>query len=115
MSTLSGKELNSDKFMLDLNNRVLVKNLYIWENDELCKRAVSIDGSYLKYVRNQTDEICKLAVSQTGTALYFVKTQTDEICKIAVKQNGIALLHVRVKTDEICKLAAKERAGQLSN
>jgi len=112
-------KFKADKFVLDLDNKVLIKDFYIWdstlsrENEALCKLAVSQNGVALQYIKYQTDEICKLAVSNNSYALQDVINQTDELCKLAVTQNGYALEFVINQTDEICKLAVTQNGDAL--
>jgi hypothetical protein len=70
--------------------------------------AVRIDGSALRYVKEQTREICLAAVRQNGLALRYVKEQAPEICLEAVRQNGFALEYVREQTPEICLAAVRQ-------
>ena len=99
-------KFKADQFILDLDNKVLIKDFYMWENEEFCKISVSQADTYnLVFVRNQPDEICKLAVKHDYRALEYVLLQTDEICKIAVSNHGFALEFVKDQTDDICKMA----------
>ena len=105
-------KFKADQFVLDLDNKVLIKDFYMWENEEFCKISVSQADTYnLVFVRNQTDEICKLAVKHDYRALEYVINQTDEICKIAVSNHGFALEFVKDQTDDICKMAVKNGYG----
>ena len=131
-------KFKADRFVLDLNNKMLIKDFYMWENDAFCKLAVSEADTYnlvfvrnqsdeicklavkhdyraLEYVINQTDEICKLAVSNHAYALEFVKDQTDEICKMALSKNGYGLEFIKVQTDELCKLALSKNGRGLQD
>jgi hypothetical protein len=98
-------KFKADQFVLDLDNKVLMKDFYMWGNEAFCKIAVSQNGCALGYVKDQTDEICKIAVSNNACALKHVINQTDEICKIAISNHACALKHVINQTDELCKLA----------
>jgi hypothetical protein len=99
-------KFKADQFVLDLDNKVLIKDFYMWENEEFCKISVSqADTHNLVFVRNQPDEICKLAVKHDWSALKYVINQTEDICKIAVSNHAYALQYVKVQTDEICKMA----------
>ena len=105
-------KFKADQFVLDLENKVLIKDFYMWENEEFCKNSVSQADTYnLVFVRNQPDEICKLAVKHDYRALEYVINQTDEICKIAVSNHGFALEFVKDQTDDICKMAVKNGYG----
>ena len=105
-------KFKADQFVLDLDNKVLIKDFYMWENEEFCKKSVSQADTYnLVFVRNQPDEICKLAVKHDYRALEYVINQTDEICKIAVSNHGFALEFVKDQTDDICKMAVKNGYG----
>ena len=105
-------KFKADQFVLDLDNKVLIKDFYMWENEEFCKISVSQADTYnLVFVRNQPDEICKLAVKHDYRALEYVLLQTDEICKIAVSNHGFALEFVKDQTDDICKMAVKNGYG----
>ena len=105
-------KFKADQFVLDLDNKVLIKDFYMWENEAFCKIAVSQADTYnLVFVRNQPDEICKLAVRHDWSALEYVLLQTDEICKIAVSNHGFALEFVKDQTDDICKMAVKNGYG----
>ena len=105
-------KFKADQFILDLDNKILIKDFYMWENEEFCKISVSQADTYnLVFVRNQPDEICKLAVKHDYRALEYVINQTDEICKIAVSNHGFALEFVKDQTDDICKMAVKNGYG----
>ena len=105
-------KFKADQFVLDLDNKMLIKDFYMWENEEFCKISVSQADTYnLVFVRNQPDEICKLAVKHDYRALEYVLLQTDEICKIAVSNHGFALEFVKDQTDDICKMAVKNGYG----
>ena len=105
-------KFKADQFVLDLDNKVLIKDFYMWDNEEFCKISVSQADTYnLVFVRNQTDEICKLAVKHDYRALEYVINQTNEICKIAVNNHGFALEFVKDQTDDICKMAVKNGYG----
>ena len=105
-------KFKADRFVLDLDNKVLIKDFHMWENEEFCKIAVSQADTYnLVFVRNQPDEICKLAVKHDYRALEYVINQTDDICKIAVSNHGFALEFVKDQTDDICKMAVKNGYG----
>ena len=105
-------KFKADQFVLDLDNKMLIKDFYMWENEEFCKISVSQADTYnLVFVRNQPDEICKLAVKHDFRALEYVLLQTDEICKIAVSNHGFALEFVKDQTDDICKMAVKNGYG----
>ena len=133
---VEAKSFKANKFILDLNNKMLIEN-FIWkkeddgvhfsasynnayqlrfikdQTDKICKLAVQKDSNTLQFVRNQTNELCELAVNQNGEALQFVINQTDKICKLAVCQNGNALKYVINQTDEICKLAVSQNGSAL--
>lgn len=105
-------KFKADQFILDLDNKVLIKDFYMWENEEFCKNSVSQADTYnLVFVRNQPDEICKLAVKHDYRALEYVINQTDQICKIAVSNHGFALEFVKDQTDDICEIAVKNGYG----
>ena len=106
-------QFKADQFVLDLDNKVLIKDFYIWKNEALCKIAVHQSSYSLQYVITQTDEICKLAVSKNGNALEYVKDQNDEICKLAINKNAYALQYVKNQNDEICKLAVSRKGYAL--
>ena len=107
-------KFKADQFVLDLDNKVLIKDFYMWENEAFCKISVSQADTYnLVFVRNQPDEICKLAVRHDWSALQYVLLQTDEICKIAVSNHGYALQFVKDQTDEICKMAVSKNGRAL--
>ena len=105
---IEATSFKADKFILDLNNKVLVQDFYIWTNDELCKQAIIHNACLLRFVTDQTDEICKLAVQQTPSALRYVKNQTEAICETAVIKDGYALQYVLSQTDHLCTLAVKQ-------
>lgn len=130
-------KFKADRVELDLDNKVLTEDFYIWGNESLClnaihrfggalqyvrmsdqsnkicKLAVQSSGYYVKYVKNQTEDICKLAVQQVPEALLYVRDQTEEICKMAVQMDGHTLLHVKNQTDEICLLAVEQKGSAL--
>ena len=107
-------KFKADQFVLDLDNKVLIKDFYMWENEEFCKISVSQADTYnLVFVRNQPGEICKLAVKHDYRALEYVLLQTDDICKIAVSNHGFALEFVKDQTDEICKIAVSKNGRAL--
>jgi hypothetical protein len=97
-----------DKINLDLNNKVLIKDFYAWDDPYFCEIAVQQNHTALRFVRNQTEEICKIAIYKNSQSLQYVKEQTEDICKLAVQQNGNAIRFVKKKTFEIYKLSLYE-------
>ena len=65
-------KFKADQFVLDLDNKVLIEDFYMWENVAFCKLAVSQTGCALRYVKDQTDEICKIAVSIFAYSLQYL-------------------------------------------
>ena len=53
----------TDQFVLDLNNKVLIDDFYIWKNEELCKQAILQKSYLLHFVKHQTEDLCKYASS----------------------------------------------------
>ena len=104
---IKDNKFKADKLILNLNNKITIKDHECWNDEDFCKIAVRTNGHYLEFAIVQNDEICELAVQQDGHALQFVRKQTEEICKLAVQQYGSALKYVINKTDEICKLAVR--------
>jgi hypothetical protein len=98
---------------LKAHSIILSNKRCIWDNKELCLKAVKQDYRALYYVKKQTEEICLEAVKQNGLSLWFVKKQTEEICLEAVKQNGNALKYVEEHTEEICLEAVKQNGCAL--
>lgn len=69
---------DADQIILDLNNKLSIRDFYNWTNYDLCKKLVSQNGKLLRYVKEQTEDLCKIAVKQAGSdSLKIVKTQTD--------------------------------------
>jgi hypothetical protein len=67
---------------------------------ELCKIAVSKDGSTLEYIpKNKlTKELCLLAVSQESDSIRFVPSDIEdyfEICKLAASDDGSNLFYIK--------------------
>ena len=107
-------KFKADKFILNLNNKIDIKDHECWNNAEFCEMAVQQDGCALKYVINQTEELCKMAVQRDGYALKYVNNQTEDICKLAVQQNGLALQYVNIpQTEALCKLAVQQNGFAL--
>jgi hypothetical protein len=81
-----------------------------YQNDELCLRAVAINGLHLEHVRFQTPLICLTAVKQNGLALQFVLTyaKTRDLCIEAIRENPLAIRFT--KEANISDLAAIIRA-----
>ena len=98
-------KFKADKFILNLINKIDIKDHECWANNEFCERAIQQNTRALQYVTNQNNDICELAVQRNGNALQFVTNQTNEICKLAVQQNGHALKFVINQTNDICKIA----------
>jgi hypothetical protein len=103
-----GGRFKTDKFILDLKNKVLTQDLYIWANDELCKQAITINASLLRFAKNQTYELCKIALQQQPSVLRFVQKQTEAICEVAILKDGYALQYVEQQTDNLCAIAVKQ-------
>ena len=93
-------KFKADKFIINLNNKIDIKDHECWTNNNFCKIAIQQNGLALQFVKEQTDELCKLVVQQNGYDLRYVNEQTEELCKLAVQQNGSALRHVNNQTDE---------------
>ena len=100
----------ADKIILDLDNKVLISDFYIWKNNNWCIRMINKNGVNLQYIKEQSEEMCKLAVCQNGYALQYVIVQTEEICKLAICKNGDALQFVNDQTKEICDFAVSHDA-----
>ena len=105
-------KFKADKINLDLNNKVLIKDFYAWDDPYFCEIAVQQSHTALRFVRNQTEEICKIAIYTNICSFHYVKEQTEEICKIAIQQYGYALHYVKEQTEDMCKLAV-QRDGYL--
>jgi hypothetical protein len=105
---------DADQIILDLNNKLSIRDFYNWTNYDLCKKLVSQNGRLLRYVKEQTEDLCKIAVKQAGSdTLKIVKPQTDQICEVAVQQNGNALRFVKHQTNRICELAIRQDSHAL--
>jgi hypothetical protein len=81
-----------------------------YQTDEICLRAVAINGLHLEHVRFQTPLICQTAVKQNGLALEFVMgyAKTRDLCIEAIRQNPAAIRFT--KEANISDLAAIIRA-----
>jgi hypothetical protein len=80
-----GDVSKADKIYID---RIIdVKDLEMWNDEQICLEAVKQNGKSLQYVRNQTDALCLEAVKQNGFALEYVRNRTDVIVLEAMKQN----------------------------
>lgn len=101
-------KFKAKKINLDLNNKVLIKDFYGWDDPYFCEIAVQQSHTALRFVRNQTEELCKIAIYKNSRSLEFVKEQTEEICKFAIYTNSRSLRFVRNQTEEICKLAVQQ-------
>jgi len=105
------------------------------QTNELCLKAVKLDGYNLKYVNNKTEEICLEAVKNVGRSLKYVPTiyytenilfeainnyalaikyiperyQIEEMHLKVVKTDGLLLCHVpdKYKTENVCTEALK--------
>jgi len=77
-------QFKTDKFCL--GERMLIEELEMWNDKEICKSTVQQNDLALQFVKEQTEEICKLAVQQNGLELYNVKELTEEIRKFIVQQ-----------------------------
>lgn len=102
---IEDNKFKADKFIL--GERILLKDLELWNDAAYCLAAVEKNGYAIEYVINQTTELCLAAVKQNGYALQHVKEQTKDICLAAVKQNGFALQYVITQTQEIYLAALK--------
>jgi hypothetical protein len=102
-----GYRFKTDKFILDLNNKVLIQDFYIWADDELCMQAITRNASLLRFAKNQTYELCKMALQQAPAVLRYVKKQTESICEDAILKDGYTLQYVLLQTDNLCTLAVK--------
>ena len=103
-----GGKFKTDKFILDLNKKVLIQDFYIWADDELCRQAITRNASLLRFAKNQTYELCKLAIQQAPAVLRYVKKQTESICEVAILEDGYALQYVEHQTNNLCTLAVKQ-------
>lgn len=77
-------------------------------------KRIKEDGSYIRYVINQTPEFCLFVIQQSVERfvnieiLKYCKWQTNEICLSAVKKCGFALQYVKKQSTEICLEALKQ-------
>lgn len=108
-------KFKADRIFLDLENKVKIRDFYIWNDNEFCCKAVKEYGWPLKFINIefQTKELCETAINKYGGKLleYICdKFHTEELYKLAVQKDGIALQFVKTpfKTQEICLMAVKE-------
>lgn len=82
----------------------------MWEDKDLCIKAVSTYGRSLEYVKHPTHKMCKIAVRQQPQALKFVPPalQTDRLCLAVVAKYGYCLQVVARPTPEICERAVRQ-------
>jgi len=114
-----------DKRSLNVCKEALKQNPMVFQNftesektPEMCLLAVSLLGSNIRYIENQSPEICLAAVRQNGNALKWVKEQTLELCIEAVKHNRLALNFVKeefASSQEILLAAEKSELKPLVN
>ena len=69
------------------NKFILSNKRSIWDNDQLCYRAVTTNGFALKFAENKTEALCLRAVKQSGWNIRFVENQTEEM-KEEVRNQG---------------------------
>ena len=106
-------KFKADKIILDLDNKVSIRDFYAWKNFNFCISAIKANGNFLQFIKNQTEELCLLAIQNKGESLYFIKEQTEEICLLSIKQNGRNLQFANKQTEELCKLAVQENCYAL--
>jgi len=113
-----GEQVVNMGTMLKCHSLILSNKQTLWDNNEICLKAVKQHGGTLQYVKTQTEKLCLEAVKNYGLALQFVNLngsffkmnykQTPEICLAAVTQYGKALWFVKKQTDEICIAALNQ-------
>lgn len=78
---------------------------------EQCKKAVMINGFYIKYVPDEfKNDVYKYAIDQNYQSLYYIKKKLpDELYILAVKQNYLAIKFIKIKyiTNDILLAAVK--------
>lgn len=78
------------------------------QSNELCMKAVGINGFALEYVKNKTYDVCMKALDICGMALKYIDNQMYSMCMKAVQANGMTLQYVKCKTQKICDTAVEQ-------
>jgi len=109
------KSFKSDKIILDLDNKILLKN-YPGLYESIMNNLDSIDKKGLNYLLENakekiTSDICFTAVDNQPSSLEIVpkKFINYKLCKCSVKYDGYALEYVPIKYRKykLCKIAVK--------
>ena len=111
---IEATSFKADKFVLDLDNKILIKDWHFWADADWCKQAITQNAYLLRFVKNQTKELCELAVQITPSTIRYVEKQTAELCEMAVKKDGYALQYVVIpQTENMGKLAVRQNGMAL--
>ncbi len=68
----------------------------------LCKLAVSVHGSSIQYIENQTIELCEIAINTHPHSLKYIKIQTIDLCEKAIDKDWNSFIHIQNKTFYLC-------------
>lgn len=87
-----------------INNHPAMLQYVFNQTPEICKHAVCILGSCLKYIKdpkNKTEELCRQAISNDPFAIEFVDNQTEEMCLSALEKDIRVMDNIHVMTERI--------------
>lgn len=77
----------------------------MWNDAEVCRKAVEQHAYAIRFVKEQTSELCKIAIMKDSLSIAFITNVTPELCKLAVQRNGYAIQYMVNQTPKLCKLA----------
>lgn len=80
---------------------------------DLCRLAVDLDPSQLRYAHFQDYDMCKKSVRHNGFNIRYAHDQTHDLCLMAVRQNVLCIDSIRNQTLEMLMEAVKRHPSCL--
>lgn len=93
-----------DKFKADkiiLGDRIKIKDMDIWKDEEYCIRAINQNESAFRYIREPSVSLQILFVKNKGSNIRYIKDPNEDVQIEALKQNPCLITHI----EQPCRLA----------
>jgi hypothetical protein len=97
-------QMLNNKFKADkiiLGDRIKIKDMDIWKDEEYCIRAINQNESAFRYIREPSVSLQILFVKNKGSNIRYIKDPNEDIQIEALKQNPCLITHI----EQPCRLA----------
>lgn len=96
---------------VELDGKIKIEDLKIWEDIEFCKKAITCDANLIKHFKNLNEEKLIAIVSVEGYSIEFIEDPSEEVQLAAVSEKGHSIRYIKSKNiSESVKLAAVKRS-----